>query len=463
MDETVESIAAMIHSRQPHYVATANVDFVVQVQEDIELRRILFDSHMVLCDGMPLVWASKRLGNPLRERVTGSDLIPRLLREAETRGWKVFFLGGTTESVAAAAANTLEKHPRLNLVGAHSPPFKPLLEMDHSDILRRVCSVKPDLLFVAFGCPKQEKWINMHYRHLGVPVSIGVGATLDFLAGTFKRAPVWMQKTGLEWLFRLLQEPKRLAKRYGRGLWIFGRAILRQAKELREQRRSIPKEARPSNASAIIPTARGPAILEAPARLDAAAAPDLITPWLETMSDRPVVLDLTRTEFIDSTGIGLLVRLRKRAREVDLPLLLASPTPAVTAALQLMKLESFFDLEPNMDTARERCGFTTATPTVTASADLEIIHWKGEITAGTIRHLAELAENRLENLPPDSEVTIDLTEVPFVDSSGVGLMLRLKKRAWQRRVAVLYANPTPAVINVLKLTRLEEFLMRRPK
>ena len=92
-----------------------------------------------------------------------------------------------------------------------------------------------------------------------------------------------------------------------------------------------------------------------------------------------------------------------------------------------------------------------------------MIHWKGEITAATIRHLAELAENRLETLVPDSEVTIDLSEVPFVDSSGVGLMLRLKKRAWQRRVAVLYANPTPAVINVLKLTRLEEFLMRRPK
>lgn len=462
MQETVDTIAAMIESREPHYLATANVDFVVQALEDVELRRILFDAHLVLCDGMPLVWASRRLGNPLRERVTGSDLVPRLLAEAEKRGWRVFFLGGTSESVATAASNSLEKHPKLHLVGAYSPPFKPLLEMDHREILRRVGSARPDLLLVAFGCPKQEKWINMHYRHLGVPVSIGVGATLDFLAGTFKRAPVWMQKTGTEWIYRMLQEPKRLAKRYGKDLWVFGRAILRQTKEL-QSRPIPPPDSEPRSNPVTVITERGPAIVEVPQRLDGVIAPQVSPSWLKTLEDRSLILDLTRTTFVDSTGIGLLVRLRKRAREVDQPLLLVGVTKTVMSAFQLMKLETFFDFEPSIETARSRCGFTRMAPSVTSAADSELIRWRGEVTATSIPQLAELAQNRLEAINPGAEVTIDLTDVPFVDSSGVGLMVRLKKRAWQRGVAVVYANPGPAVSNVLRLTRLEEFLLRRPK
>ena len=234
-DQTVELIAEMIASRQPHYLVTANVDFVVQAEQDPELLRILFHAHLVLCDGMPLVWASRFLGNPLPERVTGSDLVPRLLAESERRDWRVFFLGGTPESVERAAVRTLERHPRLRLVGAYSPPFKPLQEMDHEGILRRVTEARPDILFVAFGCPKQEKWINWYYRSLGVPVAVGVGATIDFLAGTFRRAPVWMQRTGTEWLYRLLQEPRRLAQRYGKGFWVFGRGIFAQWRELRHR------------------------------------------------------------------------------------------------------------------------------------------------------------------------------------------------------------------------------------
>lgn len=461
MQETIDQIAGMIESRQPHYLATANIDFVVQALEDVELRRILFDAHLVLCDGMPLVWASKQLGNPLRERVTGSDLVPRLLLEAEQRGWRVFFLGGTTESVAKAASNTLEKHPRLHLVGAYSPPFKPLLEMDHGEILRRVGTARPDLLLVAFGCPKQEKWINMHYRHLGVPVSIGVGATLDFLAGTFKRAPVWMQKTGTEWIFRLLQEPRRLAKRYGKDSVVFGRAILRQAKELRD--RPAPPPDAPVTNRVIVTSERGPAVVEVPQRLDGVMAPQFSASWLKILEERPVILDFTRTTFIDSTGIGLLVRLRKRAREVEQVLLLAGLSKPLMSALQLMKLESFFDTEPTVESARSKCGGAPSSPSVLASADSEVIRWRGEVTSATIPQLSELAQNRLDVLNPGTEVTVDIKDVPFIDSSGVGLMVRLKKRAWQRGVAVIYTNPSPAVSNVLRLTRLEEFLLRKPK
>src|ERR1051325_10970883 len=212
--ETIQAIERMVASREPHYLVTANVDFLVQAQEDLELRRILFDAHLVLCDGTPLVWASRLLGNPLIERVAGADLVPLLIRVAAEKGYRIFFLGATEESAARAVENLKKLHPNLNIAGHYSPPFNKLLEMDHDEISRRILQAKPNFLFVSFGCPKQEKWIAMHYRSLGVPVSAGVGATIDFLAGMVKRAPVWMQRFGLEWVYRLAQEPPRLLNRY---------------------------------------------------------------------------------------------------------------------------------------------------------------------------------------------------------------------------------------------------------
>src|SRR5438034_3194444 len=170
MDGALERIDRMVASRQPHYVVTANVDFLVQARRDVELRRILLEAHLVLCDGTPLVWASRLLGNPLPERVAGADLVPSLIRVAAEKGHRIFFLGGAPEVAEQAAANLQARYPTLNLVGHYSPPLRELLEMDHDEMVRRVRAARPDLLFVSFGCPKAEKWIEMHYRSLGVPV-----------------------------------------------------------------------------------------------------------------------------------------------------------------------------------------------------------------------------------------------------------------------------------------------------
>jgi len=183
ISRALERIAEMVESRRPHYLVTANVDFLVQAQTDIELRRILFDAHLVLCDGTPLVWASRLLGNPLPERVAGADLVPLLIRVAAQRGYRLFLLGATPESAQRAVTNLYRQHPDLIIAGHYSPPFNKLLEMDHDEIKRRITEAAPDLLLISFGCPKQEKWIAMHYRSLGVPVAVGVGATIDFLAG----------------------------------------------------------------------------------------------------------------------------------------------------------------------------------------------------------------------------------------------------------------------------------------
>ncbi len=462
--ETLECIGQMIDSGKPHYLATANVDFIVQASEDVELRRILFDAHLVLADGMPIVWASKLLGNPLPERVTGSDMIPQLLAMAEEKGWKVFFLGGTDQSVAAAAEKTLTKHPRLQLVGAYSPPFKPLLEMDHQDILRRLQAAKPDVVLVAFGCPKQEKWINMNYRAAGVPICVGVGATIDFLAGTVVRAPVWMRKTGLEWIFRLLQEPKRLLKRYSKGIWIFGRLILKQFWQLR----SAPRTAASSPAPAVTTDLPGSLIIKGPSHLDAAEVEQTRATWVEAVAQGNVIFDLAGTELVDSTGMGVLIKLRKQARELNHAFVLVAPTAQVIAALRLMKLETFFTIESSVSAARlqlrESPGKTvTLTAQPTAQAAAVELRWVGEVTAGNVAELGATTEARLHNPPTGTSIVIDLSRVTFVDSMGIGLMVRLKKNLWRRDIPLVFRNPNEAVSNVLRYTKLEDYLLETSK
>lgn len=225
--ETVSRIEGMIASRRSHYVVTANVDFLAVARRDLELQHILLNAHLVLCDGTPLVWASRLFGNPLPERVAGADVVPELIRVAAEKKYRLFFLGATEESNTQAIARLRAQFPDLE-IGHYSPPFRPLHELDNAEIIRRIRAAKPDLLFVAFGCPKAEKWLATHYAELGVPVAIGVGATIDFLAGRVKRAPLWMQHGGVEWIYRLCQEPRRLFQRYATDLWFFGRAVVRQ-------------------------------------------------------------------------------------------------------------------------------------------------------------------------------------------------------------------------------------------
>jgi N-acetylglucosaminyldiphosphoundecaprenol N-acetyl-beta-D-mannosaminyltransferase len=458
MGDARRRIAQMIESRQPHYAATANVDFVVQALEDTELRRILAEADLVLCDGMPLVWASRTLGNPLPERVTGSGLVPLLLADAEREGWRVFLLGGTESSVTQAAANTMAKHPKLKLVGAWSPPFEPLLEMDNAKLLRRIRDARPDLLLVAFGCPKQEKWIYMNYLEAGVPFSMGVGATIDFLAGTFKRAPLWMQQTGTEWIFRMLQEPSRLARRYGKDLVVFGRAIVRQFGQLRC--RNMVQE--PVAEAAPTVERRGTIEARAPSRLDAAAMEQCLPIWEQALDVGNLLLDLSGTRFSDSTGIGGMTRLRKRARERNRLFVLVSPGGQLKRALQMMKLESIFTIADDLMSARSMV-WSEAVPMIKVEPMPGgiLLRWSGEVIAGSAAEFERLSIAEARHLAAGGRITVDLSAAPFMDSTGLGMMIRLKKKFGERHVEFCCANPSPAVREMLKLTRLDDVLLEK--
>jgi N-acetylglucosaminyldiphosphoundecaprenol N-acetyl-beta-D-mannosaminyltransferase len=214
MDEAVHAIDRMIDTGGFHQIATANVDFLRRTLHDSELLDILRKCTLVLADGMPLVWASRWMGVPLRERVTGADLIPRLLHLSADKGRRIFLLGATEERSAQAALRIQKDYPGAQICGRFCPPFGPLETMDHQAILDAITAAQPDILLVAFGCPKQEKWLNMHRDMLKVPVCVGVGASIDFLSGHQSRAPEWLQRTGMEWVYRLASEPRRLAMRY---------------------------------------------------------------------------------------------------------------------------------------------------------------------------------------------------------------------------------------------------------
>lgn len=461
--QAVNLIERMVASRRPHYLVTANVDFLVQAQEDVELRRIMFDAHLVVCDGTPLVWASRLLGNPLPERVAGADLVPLLIRLAAEKGYRLFFLGATPEASNRAVENLRRQYPELIIAGHYSPPFSHLLEMDHAEITRRIREARPDFLFVSFGCPKQEKWIAMHYRSLGVPVAAGVGATIDFLGGQVKRAPLWMQRTGTEWIFRLIQEPRRLSGRYAKDLWVFGRRILAQWWQLQFRSR----KARSAATNEPIRTGNNWQCLKVSKRLDLAAVRNDAGLAERVLADeRHCLLDMSDVEFIDSTGVGLLIRLHKAVRAEGRQLVLVAPSPGARRALELMQLREFFASAPDIPSAEQlielRAREQNAAVTLRTAAATNPLVWHGEITAGNAEEVWSAMVDHL-TVPQRREVIVNLAAVRFIDSSGLGIMVRAKKHCLRQGIELVFLNPQPAVRNVLRLSRLDEFLLANGK
>jgi N-acetylglucosaminyldiphosphoundecaprenol N-acetyl-beta-D-mannosaminyltransferase len=215
-EQAIDAIEGLILSGGTHQVATANLDFWLNSLADQHLHRIIAGCSLVLADGMPLVWVSKLMGCPLAERVTGVDIVPRLAKLSAEKGYRIFFLGGR-DDVAERAARLMEKlYPGTRIVDTYAPSEETMALLDHSQILSRIHAARPDVLLVALGNPKQEKWIWMHRKRLGVPVAIGVGGSFEILVGDVRRAPKWVQRVGLEWAMRTLQEPSRLGPRYFR-------------------------------------------------------------------------------------------------------------------------------------------------------------------------------------------------------------------------------------------------------
>jgi N-acetylglucosaminyldiphosphoundecaprenol N-acetyl-beta-D-mannosaminyltransferase len=212
MEETLRKVEGFIASGTPHQHVAVNVDKLVKASRDPELRRIINECALVNVDGMPVVWAARLLGKPLKERVAGVDLFEALMRRAGEKGWRVFLFGARDEVVREVAATYQRSYPQLVLAGWRNGYWQG--EAEEAQVVQQIRDAHPDLLFVAISSPKKEQFLGRWQAEMKVPFAMGVGGTFDVATGRVKRAPLWMQRAGLEWFYRFLQEPRRMFRRY---------------------------------------------------------------------------------------------------------------------------------------------------------------------------------------------------------------------------------------------------------
>jgi len=211
MEETLQKIEGFIRSGRPHQHVAVNVDKLRKASKDPELRRIINECALISVDGVPVVWASRLLGKPLKERVAGVDLFDSLVKRAAEKGWRVFFLGAEEAIVQGVKRLYENRLPGLQVAGVRNGYWR---AEEEAKVVKLIADSRPDLLFVAISSPKKELFLGRYQAEMKVPFAMGVGGSFDVVVGKLKRAPVWMRRCGLEWFFRFLQEPRRMFKRY---------------------------------------------------------------------------------------------------------------------------------------------------------------------------------------------------------------------------------------------------------
>jgi N-acetylglucosaminyldiphosphoundecaprenol N-acetyl-beta-D-mannosaminyltransferase len=234
-EQAMDVMDAMIARREPGYVCAVAVHAVMVAQGDPEMRAALLGSTLTVPDGMPLVWAANMLGENLPHRVYGPELMRRYSQRCAKQGHRVWLYGGRDQGhLVQLALRLRQDHPGIKIVGGYAPPFRPLTDEEEDALIAQINQSRPDVLWVGIGVPKQEKWMARMRERLNVPVMCGVGAAFDFHAGRISQAPGWMQDRGLEWTYRIAQEPRRLLPRY---VYYNPRFLLAFARQLRRERR----------------------------------------------------------------------------------------------------------------------------------------------------------------------------------------------------------------------------------
>jgi N-acetylglucosaminyldiphosphoundecaprenol N-acetyl-beta-D-mannosaminyltransferase len=232
MDEAVELVAGWIRTERPSFATFTSVHGVMESTRSPAVRTAHRAAGLVACDGMPIVWASRFAGVDAAERVYGPDFMLAFCELAEREGWSSFFYGGKEGIPEELVRRLRDRFPRLAVAGVCSPPFRALTPDEDAAIVRTINESGADIVWVGLSTPKQERWMADHVGRLRAPAMLGVGAAFAFHAGAVRQAPRWMQRSGLEWVFRLLREPRRLAGRYLRNNPAFVARIVRHPPRL---------------------------------------------------------------------------------------------------------------------------------------------------------------------------------------------------------------------------------------
>ena len=466
--ETLDRLEAFIEagrgSRKTHQVATVNVDFVVKSQVDPELRYLLQQADLTTADGTPLFWAMQSLGARLKERVAGVDLVLSLAQKAAEKGYSFFLLGAAPGVADQAAGELQDRFPGLKIAGVHSPPYQTVLEMDRA-ILDEIRSTQPDVLLVAFGNPKQEKWIAMHAREIGIPVMIGVGGTLDFIAGVRRRAPVWMQRMGLEWSHRLIQEPGRLWRRYVIDLVVFGTAFLRQWWWLRRLKPTGGDAGKVG-----FQAEKNFAVLHLSGCFTAEQAGDLWAAGCQALEhSSEICLDLSELKFLDSLIGGTILEIARFARKAGGELSLACPSAPVSRLLSAMRLDRVLAVYNDLRQAAlkleqrgpldRRSGGAPSTQVRLEETTWNVLQAARYLDGGNAASFQNQGAHMLEDHP---FLVVDLRDTVMITSAGMAALIYLHRRALTQGGSLRMANVSRDVRRMIELVRLDKVLVLVP-
>jgi N-acetylglucosaminyldiphosphoundecaprenol N-acetyl-beta-D-mannosaminyltransferase len=458
LDRLEDFIAIGRKTGKSHQIATVNADFAVKSLRDPELRYLLRDVEMATADGMPLVWGARLLGVPLEGRVTGSDMVPAFAKRAAKKGYSIYLFGAAPGVADRASKILQEQNPGLKIAGACSPPFNHLLEMG-GELLDDIKAADPDVLLVALSNPKQEKWIGMYGQELGVPVIIGIGATLNFITGEAKRAPKWMQQIGLEWAFRLFYEPRRLWRRYVVDLFAFGLFFIRQWWFMRQG--DVPSTILPSMDSVIV---EDTAVLNIQGRLTIENHIHFLEKAQEALVETPfLIVDLDRATFLDSSALGALVGLTKQARDSGGKLWLTAVPENVQQTMALTRLDQFFEMLEDVDAglAARRTYKHQTMETVSPEPGLEprgewqVAKMPRRLDGATMPKTTDICLAFLEAHP---YLILDCSEMVFLTSAGLAMFVQLNRLAEEQGGALRVAGCSEDALRVIKMTRFDQVL-----
>ncbi|WPL11022.1 MULTISPECIES: WecB/TagA/CpsF family glycosyltransferase [Thiorhodovibrio] len=506
VERTLALIAAYRRDGRARQIVTVNVDFLTNAlgwtpwsaPRHPELLEILRRADLVTADGMPVVWLARLLGTPLRGRVTGADLVPALAAALARSGQSLYLLGGRGEVGQQAADKLVAEHPDLRIAGVHSPFVQTegeamlLSDEEDAEIVARINAVEPDVLLIGFGNPKQEIWFHRNRHRLKAGVSIGIGGTFEFIVGRVARAPVWMQRTGLEWIWRISQDPKRLWKRYAVGFAKLGVMTVplvahyhlqRRLQGLRQRwRKSRTDQASADRANPDLTNqTRAPAPQQdATLAADAAAASRrrmLLLPevadaaWVKTQqpqADTPdqaeLVVDFTQVRFLDSSALGYLARLWKSRQNAGAPV--RAEGLERTPAASLLKMTRTWDLFKQGIATVADADQPVANQDPQASKIPGIADWQFSLAESPDIAIAmpgnRLDADRARRLDLDAlaaqlgnrHLLLDLSDLAFIDSTGLGALFRLQRKLQGHDRRLLLCAPQPAVRQLLDITRL---------
>ena len=481
MDETVQQILAMIDAYgedgRARQVATVNVDFVVNTLawrlsriRHPELLDILRHADLVTPDGMPILWTSKLLGCPLKERVTGADLVPRLAEAAAVLGKSIYFLGGKKDVGKQAAMKLKEQYPDLTVAGIDAPfvrtegeALASALEEDQA-IVDRINQSGPDILLIGFGNPKQEIWFDRNRHRLQVPVSIGIGGTYEFIVGSVARAPEWMQKYGLEWIFRITQDPGRLWQRYFVGFFKFGLMIMPSVVYYRFKRlffKITQRHAPIADIQRITPADSGTQPVKAvtlPEALDAANVEQYRKAIESDVSiSKNSILDFSHVKFIDSSGLGFLLSLWRQSQNEKKNLFMTGLSSSIKRFLELNRSYELFkgQIYSSMDKV---LNFIADKSQIPPFYYFEVVRNRtvtlylfGTLDAG---QMANLNFESIQNSIGNKDCIINLMDLTFVDSSGIVFFLKIQKHTSGNAKACLICELQDNVLQMFRITKL---------